>query len=156
MPRHLPAEMDPTFLNRLRHHVKDVAVAVISVVIGVLVNLGASSAEMLVRLPLWYMPNYLVHGLGAMVAAGGVFSLVGLLVTRKRLDPELRTEQTGEILLFFGWGTFAYATARYADFEYGSIILGVVFSLASLGRFLVLDRIERHERAKRRAEGREG
>lgn len=152
-PRHSLADVEPTFRNRLDAHAKDVGVAVISVALGLMVVVGASRKDALSNLPVAQMPEPLVYAMGALVAAGGVLSAVGLLVTRKLIDKEYRTERTGEIFLVFGWSAYAAATSYYTENEMGSVVFGVVIALSSAWRFRVVGRIEKYERWKRTARG---
>lgn len=147
-PKHSLADVEPTLRNRFDQHVKDVAIAVISVGLGGLVFMGEVLDESLSNMPVSQMPATVVYAMGALVAAGGILSLVGLLVTRNLIDKEYRTERTGEIFLFFGWSSYVAATTYYTDNEMGSLVFGSVIAVACAWRWYVVGRIERHERLK--------
>lgn len=154
-PKHSLTGVEPTLRNRAGNHVWEIAAACISVSLGILVTVGASTRVGISHLPLWFMPTLLVYALGLMVGVGGLLTLVGLLVRRTHYTDEIHVEQIGQVLLGFGWASYVYATAYYTDNEMPSVIFGSVFSLACAARWLWLWVIERHDRQGRAKQGKD-
>lgn len=143
----------PTTWQRFKAHVIEVSVVAASLLLGLTVSLLGLTEHGYVGSSLAVLPTSLVVALGLAHLGGSATALIGLLVTRKRVDVEIHTEQAGWMLISAAWFAFAFAMWRFTDDAFVSIELGLVFGCGSVIRAWVLREVEEQQRRRLRASG---
>lgn len=143
----------PTIWQRFKAHVVEIAVAMVSTLLGATVITLGLTGQGYVGSSLAALPTLLVIALGVTHLMGSALALIGLLVTRKRVDVEIHTEQAGWILISAAWLAFAFAMWRFTDDAFVSIELGVVLGIGATVRAWVLREVEQQQRQRLRAVG---